>query len=196
MRLRINIRELFMEWLPPIWERNYLPFYRRLFAALHLIVTTYLQLLLGFLDEKSEPIVIFSQRIADILRVVFSVLAELAHRITYNYIVELSAVIRQHALSVLLFFLRTVDNELYRVMHAVADILIIALQVGFWLLCLYSLMETTVDPDAIPQPDPLNWAAENRMSQYFHNAERLGDKLRWRHMADGKVVRIPNYIFD
>lgn len=185
-----------MEWLPPIWERNYLPFYRRLFAALHLIVTTYLQLLLGFLDEKSEPIVIFSQRIADILRVVFSVLAELAHRITYNYIVELSAVIRQHALSVLLFFLRTVDNELYRVMHAVADILIIALQVGFWLLCLYSLMETTVDPDAIPQPDPLNWAAENRMSQYFHNAERLGDKLRWRHMADGKVVRIPNYIFD
>ncbi|KAI0111498.1 hypothetical protein F4814DRAFT_356934 [Daldinia grandis] len=196
MRLRIDIRELFMEWLPPIWERNYLPFYRSIYAGLYLIITTYLRLFWGFLDEKSEPLVIFSQRITDILRVVFSVLAELVHRITYNYIVELFVVIHRHALSVLLLLLRTVDSELYRVMHGVADVLTIALQIGFWLLCLYSLLETTVDPNSIRQPDPLNWAAEDRMTQYFQNAERLGDKLRWRHMTDGKVVRISDYIFD
>ncbi|KAI0847529.1 hypothetical protein F5Y00DRAFT_115746 [Daldinia vernicosa] len=196
MHPRINIRELFMEWLPPIWERNYLPFYRSIYAGFYLLITTYLRLLLGLLDNKSEPIVkpivVFSQRITAILVLVFSVLAGLARFITHTYI-ELLAVIRQHALSFLLLCLRTVDSELYRVMHAVIDILMIALQIGFWLLCLYSYLEISVD--SIQQPDPLNWAAEKRMNQYFHNAERQGNKLRWRHMADDQVVRIPNYVF-
>ncbi|OTB12688.1 hypothetical protein K445DRAFT_369265 [Daldinia sp. EC12] len=195
MHLLWNIRETFMEYLPDMWEERYLPFYRNIYHALCLIISTYVQLFLSGVRERSEPLVIFSHRIDDIIQEISPIIDRQINRITEDHTIPLSVVLRRYVLLFVRIFQRMADAELYRVPEAAADMLAFALNVGFWLLCIYSVIGRTGKTDPIPQPGPLSWAAEHRISHCFHNAERIGQKLRWRYTADGEIVDLPSYVF-
>ncbi|KAI1470318.1 uncharacterized protein F4812DRAFT_260719 [Daldinia caldariorum] len=197
MLLRWNdVLLMVMGWLPGVWGQSYLPFYRAIYNALHLIIRTYVQLLVSGLEEKAEPLIIFSHRLADVYKAASITLEEHVSRITKEHTVPLSAVIRERALLALLVFLRIIDSELYRVSDFVVGILVILLNGGFWLLCIYITMERRVHNETLPQRPPLSWAAEDHISQYFENVERTGMRPRWRYMANGEVVSIPSYVFN
>ncbi|KAI1802070.1 hypothetical protein F4811DRAFT_426451 [Daldinia bambusicola] len=197
MRLRWDdVRETVIECLPDVWVQSYLPFYMGLYNDLHLLITTYAQLLVRRIEDKAEPLVIFSHRLAEVCQAASIALEEHIGRTTESHTVPLFASMRERALLALLVFLRVIDSELYRVVDFVSSALVIFLNGGFWLLCIYLTMEKRVYADhMLPQRPPLSWAAEDCISPYFENVGRTGTRLRWRHMADGEVVSIPSYVF-
>ncbi|KAK6957540.1 hypothetical protein Daesc_000327 [Daldinia eschscholtzii] len=195
MRLLWNIRETFMEYLPDMWEECYLPFYRNIYHALYLIISTYVQLFLSGVRERFEPFVIFSHRIDAIVQEIPPIIDRQISRITEDHTIPLFVILRRYVLLFVRIFQRTTDAELYRVVEVAADALAFALNVGFWLLCIYGAIGRMGKTDPIPQPGPLSWVAEHRMNYCFHNAERIGQKLRWRYTADGEVVDLPSYVF-
>ncbi|KAL7627753.1 hypothetical protein AAE478_001948 [Parahypoxylon ruwenzoriense] len=64
-----------------------------------------------------------------------------------------------------------------------------------WVLWVYAISARTLEDELVLEPTPLSWEEVAAVRRYFDEVE-LKSKPRWRHMADGEVVRVGDWRID
>ncbi|KAI8964438.1 hypothetical protein F5Y11DRAFT_96469 [Daldinia sp. FL1419] len=184
----------FVAHIPAMWQEAIMPFWSFAWYALFLIISTYAQLLVDILLEKAEPLIIFSGHIANILRSLFHKVYWLGPYTLGALFVVLPRFILDNARfapGIVLGGLKSHTQQASRVGLSVTTFCI---QLAFFLLMVYSIMEIEVAYGSVQQPSPLSWAEERLIEQHFHEAYRINGKPRWRHTVDGRDERLPNHV--